>query len=339
MKTELPRPARYLMVMLLVALVYWPAGFYPFSQLRAHPNGAVSGELGSLAFPAPGVGLSDPAPVWLARARENHLLEMKLALRTHDTAQEHASLISLADNTGASNFSLSQHNGHLVVRWRAPTAEGSSTLRSIYVGKVFVSENWQVLEIRVSSSALRVTVNGKVTAERTIAPNPFPAWLPEARVAVGNRIEFYDPWRGEFRTLLVGAGEGWTDLLAPGALVFPSPYTFVSSDRTRHLFSLGNPAPARAMIKDWIVNSIGFIPLSVLFVLLFRGRRRVIMATLACLGVSLSIELTQIFLPWRVPSLQDLLLNSTGGLVGALLADFWIRLSARRKALQGTSAR
>lgn len=329
---------RFLMVMLLVALVYWPAGFYPFAQLRSHPNGAVSGQSGSLAFPTPGLGLSEPAPAWLARARENNLLETKLELRTYDTAQEHASLVSLADNTGASNFSLSQHRGHLVVRWRAPTAGGGSTLRSVYVGKVFATKDWQVLEVRVNSHALRVTVNGRVATERAIAPNPFPAWVPEARVAVGNRIEFYDPWQGEFRTLVVGAGEGWTDLLAPGALLFSSPYTFVSSDRTRHLFSLGNPAPARAMVKDWIVNSIGFIPLSILVVLLFPGRRRVLTATLACLGVSLSIELTQIFLPWRVPSLQDLLLNISGGLIGALLAEFWLRFSARRNAAQDTRA-
>lgn len=325
------------MVMLLVVLVYWPVGFYPFSQLRAHTNGAVNIPGGSLAFPKPGVGLSTPAPLWLARARENHLFEVKLALRTHDTTQEHASLISLADSTGASNFSLGQHKGHLIVRWRAPTT-ADNTLRSVYVGKVFDSKNWQELQVRLSGDALRVIVNGKVAADRTISPNPFPAWVAEARVTVGNRIEFYAPWQGELRTLLVSAGEGWTDLMVPGALVFPSPYTFVSSDRTRHLFSLNNPAPARALIKDWIINTVGFIPLSVLFVVLFRGRLRVVAATLACFAVSLSIELTQIFLPWRVPSLQDLLLNTAGGWIGALLTDLWLRRSSRRKTLQDSLA-
>lgn len=326
------------MVMLLVALVYWPVGFYPFAQLRAHINGAVSVPGGSLAFPTPGLGLSTPAPAWLARVRENHLFEVKLALRTQDTAQEHASLISLADSTGASNFSLGQHKGHLVVRWRAPTATGN-TLRSAYIGNVFGSEDWQELQVRLSRDALRVIVNGKAAADRAIAPNPFPAWLPNARFTVGNRIEFYAPWQGEFRTLLVGAGDGWTDLMVPGSLEFPSPYTFVSSDRTRHLFSLHNPAPARALIKDWIINAVGFIPLSVLLVVLFRGRLRVLTATLVCFAVSLSIELTQIFLPWRVPSLQDLLLNTAGGWIGALLTAFCLRRSSRRKRLQDSLAR
>lgn len=318
------------MVMLLVALVYWPAGFYPFSPLRAHTNGAISETPGLLAFPTPGLGLSSPAPAWLARARENNLLELKLELRTHDTAQRHASLISLADSTGESNFSLGQHKGHLVVRWRSPSATGS-TLRSVYVGKVFDTAEWQTLQIRLSGDALRVLVNDKIAAERAIAANPFPAWLPDARFAVGNRIEFYDPWQGEFRVLLVGAGEGWTDLMAPGALIFPSPYTFVSSNRTRHLFRLDNPAPVRALIKDWVINTLGFLPLGMLLVVMFRGRLRVVVATVACLAVSLSIELTQIFLPWRVPSLQDLLLNTAGGLAGAVLADLWLRLRARRQ--------
>lgn len=321
---------RYALVMLLVALVYWPAGFYPFSPLRAHANGALSEPSGLLAFPTPGLGISNPAPAWLARARENNLLELKLELRTRNTAQQHASLISLADSTGESNFSLGQHKGHLVVHWRSPSATGS-TLRSAYIGKVFDCADWQTLHIRLSGNALRVVVNGKVAAERAIAANPFPAWSSHARFAVGNRIEFYDPWQGEFRTLLVGAGEGWTDLLAPGALAFPSPYTFVSSDRTRHLFSLDNPAPARALIKDWIINTVGFLPLGVLLVALFRERMRVVAATLACFAVSLSIELTQILLPWRVPSLQDLLLNTAGGLIGALLTDLWLRLAARRQ--------
>lgn len=327
---KLSRCARYATVILLVVLVYWPAGFYPFSPLRAHTNGAISDPAGLLAFPTPGLGLSTPAPAWLARARENNLLELKVELRTHNAAQEHASLISLADSTGESNFSLGQHKGHLVVRWRSPSAAGR-TLRSVYVGKVFDTAQWRTLQIRLSGDSLRVLVDNKVAAERAIAANPFPAWLPNARFAVGNRIEFFDPWQGEFRALLVGAGEGWTDLMAPGALTFPSPYTFVSSDRTRHLFSLDNPAPVRALIKDWVINTLGFLPLGIALVLSLPGRSRVLLATLGCLAVSLSIELTQIFLPWRVPSLQDVLLNTAGGWIGAILANLAVRLWMRRQ--------
>jgi VanZ family protein len=46
----------------------------------------------------------------------------------------------------------------------------------------------------------------------------------------------------------------------------------------------------------------------------------------------LSIELTQILLPWRVPSAQDLLLNVAGGLMGAWLMVFAFWLQQRRQA-------
>jgi VanZ family protein len=41
---------------------------------------------------------------------------------------------------------------------------------------------------------------------------------------------------------------------------------------------------------------------------------------LACTGLSLSLELTQAFLPSRVSSKADLLFNSTGAAIGVLLA-------------------
>lgn len=338
MKIAPSRPLRFLIIALLVAVVYWPAGFYPFSPLREHTNGALTEPTGALAFPAPGLGLSNQAPHWLRGALERNAMEVKLELRTSDTEQEEACIFSLADDTGESYFSLGQNKEHLVVRWRSPALTGTR-LRSAYVGKVFNSPNWKELHVHLDHETLRVSVNGKVAAQRPVGPNPFPAWQPQARVTVGNRIEFHEPWRGEFRSLLAGSGEQWDDLLAPGALAFPSPYTFVSSDRTRHLFSLVSLTPTRAIIKDWIINTLGFIPLGALIVLSFPGRLRVLTATAACLAVSLTIELTQIYLPWRVPSLQDLLLNTVGGLIGAVLAGAWLRLARSRKLGREAAAR
>ncbi|MCE1191826.1 MAG: VanZ family protein [Acidovorax sp.] len=83
---------------------------------------------------------------------------------------------------------------------------------------------------------------------------------------------------------------------------------------------------------DITVNVAGYAPLGFLLVLAVLrsggGRGVVLLATLAGMLLSLSMEFLQIYLPRRVPSNLDLLLNTAGTLLGALAAALLERLGA-----------
>ncbi|WP_209589708.1 VanZ family protein [Massilia sp. BHUDP2] len=75
------------------------------------------------------------------------------------------------------------------------------------------------------------------------------------------------------------------------------------------------------------VNIVGYMPLGVLLVLSVyprvRGIWAVLLAALAGILVTLTMETVQNFLPSRVPSNLDLITNAGGCLAGALLGAWW----------------
>lgn len=83
---------------------------------------------------------------------------------------------------------------------------------------------------------------------------------------------------------------------------------------------------------DVATNMVGYAPLGFLLALALlrtgRGLAAVPLALLAGAGLSLLLEFLQIYLPQRVPSNLDLVLNTVGTLAGALSAALLERLGA-----------
>jgi VanZ family protein len=81
---------------------------------------------------------------------------------------------------------------------------------------------------------------------------------------------------------------------------------------------------------DTMANGFGYAPLGFLIALaLLRTTFMpwpIVLAALLASALSLAMESLQTYLPQRIPALSDWLLNSTGGLVGAVLADLLERL-------------
>ncbi len=81
--------------------------------------------------------------------------------------------------------------------------------------------------------------------------------------------------------------------------------------------------PSREYLKDVAINIFGLVPLGVCFSALFAwrsGRKRgFLYATLLGLGVSFTIELLQSFMPTRFSGTTDLITNTSGAAMGALL--------------------
>ena len=87
---------------------------------------------------------------------------------------------------------------------------------------------------------------------------------------------------------------------------------------------LAAPIPAHVTNFDLAVNVLAYVPFGALLALalhpVVRGWTAVLTALLAALLLAGLIEATQSFLPTRISSNLDLLTNSAGGLIGALIA-------------------
>lgn len=87
---------------------------------------------------------------------------------------------------------------------------------------------------------------------------------------------------------------------------------------------LAAPIPAHVTNFDLAVNVLAYIPFGALLVLALhpvaRGWTVVLIALLSAMLLAGAIEAIQSFLPTRISSNLDLLTNSAGGLVGALIA-------------------
>ncbi|MBC7779462.1 MAG: VanZ family protein [Proteobacteria bacterium] len=103
-----------------------------------------------------------------------------------------------------------------------------------------------------------------------------------------------------------------------------SPFTGWSSPGAPALAFLDEPWPRRLPRFDLIVNVIAYVPLGLLLTLAaMRWMRPILAVALALvIGTSMSfgLETAQMYLPVRVASSIDLMLNSAGTALGALLA-------------------
>ena len=100
--------------------------------------------------------------------------------------------------------------------------------------------------------------------------------------------------------------------------------------------------PMTLAVLEASANVVMFLPFGVLGLPLLRGRvalrggrppgvlRAVRLVTLAAAALSTAIELTQNLLPGRVPTVQDVVLNTAGALLGALAAGAVVAVAARR---------
>ncbi len=123
-------------------------------------------------------------------------------------------------------------------------------------------------------------------------------------------------------------------LVYAGLIVYASVYPFVDwrDQGIAPWDFLWAPWPQYWTGFDLISNVLGYAPLGFLLALSAlrtgRGAHAVRHAALAALALSLAMEMLQVYLPTRVPSNVDLVLNGLGGWLGAVAAALLERLGA-----------
>jgi len=125
-------------------------------------------------------------------------------------------------------------------------------------------------------------------------------------------------------------------LVAMGFLVWlPNPdavqYTGIVAVVARWFEPLGLPFEPTYIVLEILANVVLFVPFGILALTAFRWMR-VWSATLAGLATSCLIEGVQLFLPTRYSTVSDLIANTAGALIGALLVVGWRRRAASAAA-------
>lgn len=102
------------------------------------------------------------------------------------------------------------------------------------------------------------------------------------------------------------------------------------------------PWPRWITVDDVLFNFAAYVPLGFLLALALRARwnarTAIVLATIICSALSLALETVQQYLPARIASIVDLLVNSAGGGAGALIAPLFApgqRLGERLALLRG----
>jgi glycopeptide antibiotics resistance protein len=126
-------------------------------------------------------------------------------------------------------------------------------------------------------------------------------------------------------------------LVAVGFIVWsPAPdagrFTGIVAVAARWLELLGLPFEPTYVVLEILANVALFVPFGILAMTAFR--MRVWSTAAAGLATSLLIEGVQLFLPTRYSTVSDLVANTAGALIGALIVMVW-----RRRRLSGAASR
>jgi VanZ family protein len=200
---------------------------------------------------------------------------------------------------------------------------------------VFTNTDWHHIRIHITSSSLKVHINGNTIFTAPLPYQHLQSWDSSYRLALGNELTGDRPWLGDIRKAVIHVGENIFDYLAYDALEVPHTYVVMHSrvlkDRNVILLPFFNNRNYRASLEDWEINFINFVPFGWLLVLFRSPRPGLLFAIVLTAAVSATIEVAQLlFTVDRIPSTEDFILNTLGGAIGAWLAQHYVIYIRRR---------
>jgi VanZ like family len=279
-------------------------------------------------FAAPGIVRAEPPHAWLEPARAAETFALALVVRPRSAAQSGpARIVTMSWDTHMRNLTLAQENGDLVLRLRTQDTDRNGLRDGEPVARVrdvFGSARWVAVDLRIRPGQLTIAIDGRPAVVRALPPRVLETWDPAFSLALGNETTCDRPWLGEIRTAVVEAPGRRRDYAQAENARSPASCWVIGYRPAL--------APLRVfLVEDAIRNTLMYIPLGVLFGLMMRSRARFAFGrgVLAIVGVSVTFELTQLFVASRFPSIDDVLFNAVGGSFGLTLALLLTQCSRR----------
>jgi hypothetical protein len=314
-------------ILLLAAISsYLLVALYPYdvgSPLK--DNGAEWLHDGTLHFRAPGIARTQSPPEWLDDATRSHRLSVFLRVRPADLSQTGpARIFTVSRDPWNRNITLGQDADALVLRLRTQETDADGQPERVIPG-VFTGARWIEFSVTIVPGRIHIEIDGRVRFDDRLPDRPLKHFDRTYRLALGNEFTADRPWLGEISRATVTAGTFRVDYVDAARVELPR--------RLRHFHNPPRLIPFRDVAStDGIVNLLAFVPLGLLFGCLTveRNRRSTGWAIAAIALVSLCIEALQWWMPGRFMSIDDLLLNTLGGMAGLLLAQTWSAALARK---------
>jgi VanZ family protein len=225
---------------------------------------------------------------------------------------------------------IAQEGTSLVLRLRTPQTNLSG-MPSYQIDGLFDRLEWQRLDLSIEREKLQLTINGVQRLTEQLPPRALSVWASDYFLALGNEMTFDRPWLGEIRRAEVTAAHETINYEDTDLLDAPAQYPVLRNPCALQVAPLSCSDLDRHRLLDWLVNVIGFAPFGFAIRWLFTGESIIKTTTLASIGLSLSIEFGQIFVPTRFPSSEDLFMNAAGGILGGILAEHILCWSHRLK--------
>lgn len=271
-------------------------------------------------------------------------------------------IISFYDEQQPRPLLLGQFKRGFILRGREGNPRGDprhdSYIRIREVG-LESRQNLRHLALTVSGEGTRLHVNGRATSlvlPKTIAEEGVAFG---GRLILGTSYSGWHAWFGgmlavaiydrvlgpeELRAHALDPARGGDTLLRDSSVLALYRFEEGKGDRTRSAVARGPdltfperlirateskyltihrnyPDEGSWLLRDIVLNVLGFMPLGFL-ISWKKGLRAVGIALVVGFALSLSIELAQAFIPGRASSMNDLMSNSVGALLGALLTRF-----------------
>lgn len=343
-----------------MALAFLAIGWWPFSPAPRNRIGWISPGPG-LAFDSPGVGFTSRAVLGDGHELpEAFSLELVIAPRGGMRAATQY-ILSLHDGRLPSAFAICQWKAELLLR--IPDAANVRGFREVAVGgldgparvytivcrrtgtEVFIDGqlSGRFPHFRVPAAALcgRLVLGDAAGGKQPWSGNVFGLALLDRELDLRHLRRRTEAWQSRQVEELLrdpgivalfqlddSAGRQARNAISPGSpLELPERYGVVQ--KQAFSFPVSRWEFWRTGRWDAVVNLLGFVPFGLLTFLWLdllgvrKPWRSVLIATLVGFVWSAVIETGQIWLPTRVSSATDLILNTSGSLVGAWLAVWW----------------
>jgi len=321
----------------------WPLNFFPGNNARWLPDQR------ALRFGRHGIAYS-PKPFTAPGETLDFRMPILFGLKIRPLGEPGYSIpriLSVCDDHFRELFFVGQWKNHLIVGLANEQGFSSESYWETSVDNIFRKNEPLMLGIHSDNSGLSIFAGGRLVKFKAgYSLSRLSGLHAQVLLITGNSPTGESPWEGDLLDLSIDQYTGRTEntdgtgmtfthpmkksgaFLRTGGkipLEFFIPSTYRPLKKTILFPPWKHTHLYRSFWKDVIVNILGFIPFGFLFYAWLRKSATgndlttVLLVVLLGAGISLAIELLQVFLPTRDSSLTDFINNILGTCAGVWL--------------------
>jgi hypothetical protein len=273
---------------------------------------------GSLRFREMNEARTRGTPGWLADVRASGIVQIKLEVDPQSSQEQSpASIMMLASDFWHTDFAIGQNHSDLLVWLRRPGSDANGN-PPFAVDGALQPWRWNSVDVMLQRDGIRIDVNGTRRVTERLPADSLSIW-GAGQIALGGEVHGGGPWQGEIRQAVVRTLGHAVDYVRPGALSIPEHYLYFPD----HIAPF--PPLNRGEWQALFLHLLSFIPVGFLIVWARRPPVRPIPATLLATGLAVMLAAGKFLFHARHAAVADIVIQSAGTLLGALLAWRWAR--------------